>query len=42
MIKDLMKTNCYDVDNTMIIVGTCLKNMCPKAYANLEKISANI
>lgn len=42
MIKDLMKTNCYDVDNTMIIVGTCLKNMSPKAYANLNEISNNI
>lgn len=42
MIKDLMKTNCYDVNNTMVIVGTCLKNMCPKAYKDLEKISDNI
>lgn len=42
MIKDLMKTNCYDVDSTLVIVGTCLKNMCPKAYSDLEKISNNI
>lgn len=42
MVKDLMKTNCYDVDSVMLIAGTCLKNMCPKAYNKLEKMSNNI
>ena len=39
MKKDLMKTNCYDVKNTMVIIGTCLENMQPKAYEELTKIS---
>ena len=42
MKKELMKTNCYDVDKTMIIVGSCLERMQPKAYKELEKISENI
>lgn len=42
MKKDLMKTNCYDIDKTMIIVGSCLERMQPKAYEQLEKISNNI
>lgn len=42
MKKNLMKTNCYDIDKTMIIVGSCLERMQPKAYEQLEKISNNI
>jgi len=42
MEKELMKTNCYDVDSTMVIVGSCLKRMQPEAYKELEKISNNI
>ncbi len=42
MEKDLMKTNCYDVDSTMIVVGSCLKRMEPEAYSELEKMSSNI
>ena len=42
MKKDLMKTNCYDVENTLIIVGSCLDRMQPEAYKELEKISDNI
>ncbi len=41
-IKDLLKTNCFDVEETMIIVGSCLKRMQPKAYEKLEEISENI
>lgn len=41
-MKDLMKTNCYDVDENMIIVGSCLKNMQPNAYQQLTKMSKNI
>lgn len=41
-MKDLMKTNCYDVDDNMIIVGSCLKNMQPNAYQKLTKMSKNI
>lgn len=41
-MKDLMKTNCYDVSETMIIVGTCIKSMQPEAFKKLETISENI
>lgn len=36
-MKDLMKTNCYDVEENMCIIGTCLKNMQKEAYDKLEK-----
>lgn len=42
MVKDLLKTNCYDVQKTMIIVGSCLKNMQPESYKELEKMSSEI
>lgn len=41
-MKDLLKVNCFDVQETMIIVGSCLKSMQPKAYRELEQISSNI
>ena len=41
-MKDLLKTNCFDVEETMIIVGSCLVNMQPKAYEELSMISNNI
>ncbi len=41
-MKDLLKTNCFDVEETMIIIGSCLPNMQPNAYEELEKISNNI
>ena len=41
-MKEVMTTNIYDVDETIIIVGTCLKYMQPKGYEKLEKISKNI
>ena len=41
-MKELMKSNIYDVDETIIVVGSCLKNMQPKGYEELEKISNNI
>ncbi len=41
-MKDLLKTNCFDVYETMIIVGNCFKNMQSKAYKELEEISNNI
>lgn len=41
-MKDLLKTNCFDIQETMIIVGSCLKSMQPKSYEELEKISSNI
>lgn len=41
-MKEVMTTNIYDIDETIIIVGTCLKSMQPKGYKKLEKISKNI
>lgn len=41
-MTEVMTTNIYDVDETIIIVGTCLKYMQPKGYEKLEKISKNI
>ena len=41
-MKDLLKTNCFDIQETMIIVGSCLKSMQPKAYDELQNISSNI
>lgn len=41
-MKKLMESNIYDVDDTIIIVGSCLKNMQPEGFKKLEKQSKNI
>ena len=41
-MKELMKTNIYDVDETIIIVGSCLRFMQPEGFQKLEEISNNI
>lgn len=41
-MKDLMKTNVYDISEELIIMGSCLPNMQPKAYEELLKITPNI
>lgn len=41
-MKDLLKTNIYDVSETIVIVGSCLSNMQPKGFAKLQHISDNI
>ncbi len=41
-MKDLMRSNIYDVEETIVIVGSCLKNMQPQGYQKIEKISKNI
>lgn len=41
-MKDLLKTNCFDVEETMIIVGSCLEQMQPNAFLELKNISNNI
>lgn len=41
-MKEVMTTNIYDIDETIIITGTCLKSMQPNGYKKLEKISKNI
>lgn len=42
MNRDLMKTNCYDVGKSIVIVGSCLERMQKDAYKNLEKMSEDI
>ena len=41
-MKEVMTTNIYDIDETIIIADTCLKSMQPNGYKKLEKISKNI
>ena len=41
-MKDLLKTNCFNTQETMIIVGSCLDRMQPEAFKELENISNNI
>ena len=41
-MKELLKSNIYDVSETIIVVGSCLKNMQSKGYEELKKISNNI
>ena len=36
MKKDLLKTNCFDVEEKMIIIGSCLEYMFPKIYNELN------
>ena len=42
MKKDLLKTNCFDVEEKMIIIGSCLEYMFPKIYNELNNIYENI
>lgn len=37
-----MQTNCYDVDKTLVIVGSCLERMQPIAYKKIKEFSDNI
>ena len=37
-MKDLMKSNIYETEKEIVIVGSCLKNMQPKAFDKLEKL----
>ena len=41
-MKDLLKTNIYDTNKTIIIMGTCLKDMEPISYQKLQNITSNI
>ena len=41
-MKDIMKTNIYDVEETIVIVGSCLKNMQPQGYEKVKMLSENI
>ena len=41
-MKELMRSNIYDVSETIIVVGSCLRNMQLDGYEKLQKISNNI
>lgn len=41
-MKEIMKTNIYDVSDKIIIVGSCLKYMQPEGFKKLKVISDNI
>ena len=41
-MKDLLKSNIYDCGEEIIIVGSCLKTMQPKAFEELEKFKLPI
>lgn len=41
-MKELMKTNIYDVDETIIVVGSCLQYMQPQVFEKLKAFSNNI
>ena len=41
-MKELMKSNIYDVESCIVIVGSCLKNMQPVGYNKLKTICNNI
>ena len=38
-MKDLMKSNIYDCSDKIIIVGSCLKAMQPKAFEELQNLN---
>ena len=41
-MKEVMTTNIYDISETIIIAGNCLKSMQPEGCKKLEGISPNI
>ncbi len=41
-MKELLKTNCYDTSDTMVIMGSCLPRMSPKAFEEVKQISEDI
>jgi len=41
-MKDLLKTNIYDVSKTIVIIGACLPNIEPKGYEKIKNMSENI
>ncbi len=41
-MKELLKSNIYDISETIIVVGSCLKDMQEEAFKQLEKISKNM
>ncbi|HIT62639.1 MAG TPA: hypothetical protein IAC38_04220 [Candidatus Caccovivens faecavium] len=41
-MKDLLKSNIYDCSDEIIIVGSCLKAMQPKAFEEIENMNLPI
>lgn len=41
-MKELLNNNIYDIKETIIIMGTCLKEMEPESFQKLKEISHNI
>ncbi len=41
-MKDLLKSNIYDCSDTIVIVGSCLKAMQPKAFEQIEEFKLTI
>ena len=41
-MKELMKSNIYDVSDTIMVIGSCLPVVCPMGYEKLRKITDNI
>ena len=41
-MKNLLKTNIYDVDETIVIIGSCLPNVQPNGFEKIKNISENI
>ena len=41
-MKELLKSNIYDVTETIAIVGSCLKNMQPLGFEKIKELSPNI
>lgn len=41
-MKELLKSNIYDVAETIAIVGSCLKNMQPLGFEKIKELSPNI
>ena len=37
-MKDLLKSNTYDCSDGIVIVGSCLKAMQPRAFEEIEKM----
>lgn len=41
-MKDLLKSNIYDCSDQIVIVGSCLKAMQPRAFEEIEKMKLPI
>jgi hypothetical protein len=42
VIKDLLKSNIYDVNETIVIIGSCLPYMDKDAYKKIIEICSNV